>query len=168
MRKTHLALVAAALVAFAGSAAAADVTDNLDIQAEVFNECSIDVQDSYREVYGLSIETASPNAGVVTVYCNLDTPWTVEMDTAGQNFGLGAGPGAEDRRALSDGAGEFLSYSIYQAADFGLFWGEGATAVSGVGTGAGQQLSYHFKFFNANLVSDGMYTDSVPVTLIYN
>ena len=170
MRKNILALAVVALIAFcgfAGSAAAADVSDTLNLEITVENSCDIAVQDYVGSVSGASTETLHGQAGVVNVTCNFDTAYSVAMDDNGQNFGLGAGSGGDARRALSDGAGEYLSYNIFQDIDGLIPWGEDVLAKTGVGTGSLEQFYYAISTYYPNLVSDGVYTDAVPVTLTY-
>ena len=171
MRKNTLALLAASFVAlagFAGSAAAADLTDTLNLEVEVINECNFNVQDFSGQVWGTSIEASSPFGGAIDVTCNLGTPYSISLDSNGQNFGLGAGAGSDTRRSLSDGAGEFLSYEIWQDQAMTSQWGEDAFAVTGVGTGVGIQHIYSLTFYYPNLLTEGFYYDDVPVTLTYN
>lgn len=168
MRKSSLALAVAALVAmgFSGSASAAEVTDNLDIEVAVANSCSMNVQDFSDEISGGSSEVSRAAAGVVTVICNFDTAYQISMDPNGLHYGLGAHVGA-DKRALADGEGEFLAYNIFQDNDLVLPWGEDTFAKSGVGTGSFEQIFYGLTFYAPNKVSKGVYTDTVPVTLEY-
>lgn len=171
MRKNSLALAAVALIAFgdfAGSAAAADLTDTLNLEVEVINECNFTVQDFSGQVWGTSVESSSPHAGAISVTCNLGTPYSISLDSNGQNFGLGAGAGGDSRRSLADGAGEFLSYDIFQDEAMTIPWGEDAFAVTGVGTGSSIQHIYSLTFYYSNLVTDGFYYDDAPVTLTYN
>lgn len=171
LRKKILALLVTGLVAFggfAGAAMAADVADTLDLEVEVVNECFIDVQDFSTQITGLSVLVEQANAGVINVQCNRYTDYSIAMDVSGQHFGQGAGAGGDSRRSMSNGAGEFLSYALYQDAGFQAPWGDGAFAQAGEGTGSLQQLFYHVAIHAPNLVSGGVYNDAVPVTLTYN
>lgn len=171
MRNKILGLLAIGLIACAGfvsPAFAADVSDTLDLQVEVMNECVIDVQDFSTQITGWSNEVNNVNAGNVTVACNLGTTYSIAIDANGQHFGLGAGDGGDSRRSLADGEGEFLSYDIFQDAAMTIPWADGAFTVAGVGTGSFQQYPYHLSFYAPNLVTNGVYNDADPVTLTYN
>jgi len=162
MRILSMAL-ALALLGTAGAASAQSQTDDLNIQLELVNECYMIVEDYSGNMTGLT-PTQNSAGRNISVMCNLDTPYTVEI-AQGANFGLGSRAGT---RALSDGTGNFISYDVWSGGGYTVPWATGSDAVAGVGTGAFTAHAYNLSFYDGNLAPGGIYADNALVTLTYN
>lgn len=87
------------------------------------------------------------------------------MPGDGTNYGQAVGE--PNKRAVSDGAGNFVAYGLFKDPGATQTWGAGADLIEGVGTGENQQLGVGYAFYNINKVPGGDYSDTVAVTLTF-
>lgn len=163
MRQTFLFTTIAAAMALASTSAfAQDASSDLRIEASIENSCVIDAND----VSGVVLNGTSVSFEVTTsvqVLCNAGTAYSVSPGD-GLNFGASAMP---NRRALSDGEGNFIPYALYQESGF-TEWGTDGLAITGVGTGQREGHPFTIRFFQLSRAPGGTYTDTVVQTVTYN
>lgn len=140
MRKSLPILTLALAASLAsGSVAADDLTEDLTVSATFRNECFF-------------------------VRCNAGTAYSI-VPGDGTNYGQAVGE--PNKRAVSDGAGNFVAYGLFKDPGATQTWGAGADLIEGVGTGENQQLGVGYAFYNINKVPGGDYSDTVAVTLTF-
>jgi len=166
MRKSLPILTLALAASLAsGSVAADDLTEDLTVSATFRNECFLQVNDIGGGEYGgLSNGTQGFSNGALLVRCNAGTPYSI-VPGDGTNYGQAVGE--PNKRAVSDGAGNFVAYGLFKDPGATQTWGAGADLIEGVGTGENQQLGVGYAFYNINKVPGGDYSDTVAVTLTF-
>jgi spore coat protein U-like protein len=166
MRKS-LPILTLALVATlaSGSATADDLTEDLTVSATFRNECFLLVNDIGGGEYGsLGNGTQGFSNGALLVRCNAGTAYSI---VPGDGAHYGQALGEPTKRAVSDGAGNFIAYGLFKDPGATQTWGAGADLIEGVGTGENQQLGVGYAFYNINKVPGGDYSDTVSVTLTF-
>ena len=163
--KTLFASLALALAAFAGTASADDVTEDMNVDVSIYNQCQLSTLDFTGVDYGsLSTVTQGFHNQGVTVKCNKGTAYTV---SPGDGMSYGQAVGHPNKRALSDGAGNFIPYEMFRDPGSSQAWGTGADVIEGVGNGDNQGYLVAFTFYDLNLAPAGLYADTFEVTLTY-
>lgn len=146
----------------AGSAMAQDATSELRIEGTVENACLVDANDVTGLIFnGVSVSGETTTS--VQVLCNAGTAYSLTPGD-GLNFGASAMP---NRRALSDGEGNFIPYDLYQGSGF-TNWGQDGLAITGVGTGQREGHPITIRFFQLSRAPGGIYSDTVVQTVTYN
>lgn len=179
-RKLSAALLAAVL---ALPAIAANKTANFNATANVNANCTFSVSgDLAFGTYDPLVANAAaalPGTTTLTLTCTRGTPSTITM-SASANFGSGLG-GLRAMTTGAGGAGNTLSYAIYQPSAVGASatatataWGD--PAVAGTGTSfavaaaptiASRTITVFGSIPPGQDVSNGSYTDAVTATVNY-
>ncbi|MCO7473025.1 spore coat protein U domain-containing protein [Stenotrophomonas maltophilia] len=165
--RISLSLLSLALAASlaSGSAAADDLTEDLTVSATFRSECFLLVSDIGGGEYGgLSAGTHGFSNGALLVQCNAGTAYSI---APGDGTNYGQAVGEPNKRALSDGAGNFIAYGLFKDPGATQAWDVGADLIEGVGTGEYQQLGVGYAFYDINKAPGGDYSDTVAVTLTF-
>lgn len=169
MNIRNLSLAAAIVLALgvAGTAAAGDATDNLTLQVEVANECTLSTPDQLFNVDGLSATQVFDVPNGILVSCNAGTAYSVSPGD-GMNFGMATNY-ETDRAMMGGPAAEFIAYRLSLDSTGAQDWGTSGNAISGVATGGGATDShgYAVKLLGVNTVAGGIYGDTLTVTATY-
>jgi spore coat protein U-like protein len=163
--------VAISVVALgAGNAALAGTAgDNLAVSATVIDNCTISTSAIAFGNYDPIVGNATANldgTGSVTVTCTLDD---VVQITLGQGANADAGStAAAPLRQMSDGASDFLSYSLFSDASRSVVWGDDATVdQEATGTGAADAHTVYGRVSSGQNKPAGSYTDTVAATVTF-
>jgi spore coat protein U-like protein len=165
MKKIVLAVSFLAILS--GVAAAETATANLTVSANVASACSITGGTVAFGSYQTSSALPKTASGTISVTCTLGTIATV---TLGQ--GSNPAPLSSDLlplRRMTDGAGHYLSYSLYQDVTRLLVLG----GVTGVGlpyialSGSATNLTVYGSMAPLQDVPAGTYTDTVVATITF-
>jgi len=167
MRPLRLPMaVAFAVIANIGPAAAGTLTQPMLVSVTVPPNCS------NFSVGGLSFGTVPSNqfpmgTATINVTCVNGVGYSVALD-AGLHFDPNIAGGL---RYMSDGAGHFDGYFLYQDANQQTQWGDANVTnskpvESGFGTGLSQALTVYGSA-SAGQLAAGTYTDTVTATLTF-
>ena len=151
-----------------GSAVAGTAATTLDVSASVPGTCTVSANPlNFGEING-------PNAGFATgnvsVTCSAGITYFVGMDQ-GQHFNPGA-----VLRAMQNGAGDPLHYSIVKTSNGGGSWGDlqipggnfPADAAQGIGSGSAQSITYQAQTTQTGgsiLTAGTAYSDTINITV---
>jgi spore coat protein U-like protein len=167
VRKVVLAAFLGALVAAPASAATS--TANLSVTATVSANCSISTTPVAFGAYDpVSTHAATPldGTGSVIVTCTSGAPTTV---TLGQ--GSNANTGSSDTtplRRMTDGATNYLSYTLYRDMGRSTVWGNTAgTGQPHTGTGSSTSINVYGRVAPGQNVPAGSYADTVVATITF-
>jgi spore coat protein U-like protein len=148
---------------------AATATSNLSVTASVSANCSISTAPVAFGAYDpvtANATTALSGTGTVNVTCTNGASTTVTLGQ-GANANGGSTDAAPARR-LSDGATDFLTYSLFQDAGHTTVWGNTAgTGVANTGTGAQVALTVYGSVAAGQNVPSGNYSDTVVATVTF-
>ncbi len=154
------AIMLASGLAVSGTANAATAGSTLNVSATITSDCTVATAPvNFGNVVSGSGAAASGN---IDVLCTLATPYAIALDAGGSYLA--------PNRQITDGLGNFLSYTLADNLT-SLAWGDdGATitgaSVAGTGTGALQSYVVDATLIGAN-VPTGAYSDTVNVTVTY-
>jgi spore coat protein U-like protein len=164
----HVApVVAAVLLALAGTAQAAQKSATFQVSATVSKNCVISAAALNLGTFeGTNDLTGSSD---ISVRCTSGTPFDVNLSTGGS--------GSYAERQLSNGTST-LVYNLYTESDYTTVWGDGATGGTGRkgGTGEGmaaasvQELTVHGRLLasqNDGALEAGDYFDTITATVVY-
>ena len=157
------AAVFSAVLPFKAAWAAGSSQDNLDISASIAANCTINAGTVEFGAYDPIVANATtdlPGTGTVSVTCTAGaTSLTIEL-------GLGLNATGSTRRMLA-GAGEYLTYELYQNVGHTTLWGTTTDARSvATGTGSAQPYTvYGLIPQGQNTAVVGSYTDTVVATI---
>jgi spore coat protein U-like protein len=154
-------IVGTTLVPLAVSAA--NQTASLTVSATVTNNCTISTAALTFAPYDPVVANASNNldgTGRVTVACTKGAAPTI---------GLGSGSSASgSARRLADGAGNFLSYDLYQDSGHTVAWvnaGLGLLTTGAATSKAARDFTVYGRIAGNQDVPAGSYTDTVVATV---
>lgn len=164
-RRLMLNAAAAAMALFSfGPAIAAAPTGTtlqgngqLTVQATVTGGCSVGSPTLNFGAYPSNSVTAISGSTTFSVNC-----------TSGANYYIGLDNGANysgSTRQMSDGAGNFLAYSLTDSG--GNPWDDVANYVTGTGTGLSQTITINGSIPAAQNVPLGNYSDSVLINVYF-
>lgn len=167
MRRHTIAPIAAAvLLAFAGSAQAANKTTSFNVSASVASNCFVSATNMAFGPYTAAAQLTGTSG--VSVRCTNGLGYTVKLGTGGGSYAT---------RLLSDGGSNTLQYNLFTSAANTSIWGDGTSStvtVAGTGSGlaAGSAVThtvYGTLPDNAanQAVPVGSYNDSIQVTVEY-
>lgn len=162
--------VAAALVfTVVPSAFAAQQTTNtvLTLTAQVENQCQVVATQSAMINLGVTPEYDVGQGIQFSYICNPGTQLSVEAD-GGLNTGADARYPTE--RAMVDGQGHALAYSVFQDQNWTtpLTTGSGALSLTAVNAnGVGDLAYFGLKVFDADRNPQGTYTDTLTFNVTY-
>lgn len=163
LKNLPLALLPLAL-ATAAPAFADDVTADLQISAQVMPGCELSVVGATQlELGGIYMGQGVQSPGGVQARCNAGTAYTI---AAGDGLGRGLNPEFAGYRTLT-GSGFQLPYRLERGVNSGLEWGQGTDVFAGIGDGEWQYHDYSVSFYAVNKAPNGLYADTVEVTLTY-
>ena len=157
------AAVALVFAAFDTRVSAATATANLGVSATVTNNCTISTSALAFGSYDPVVANASTNldgTGTVTVACTKGTTATVGL-------GLGANATGSTRR-MSDGAGSFLTYELYQDAGHVTVWGNagaGLLSPAAAPSKTARNFTVYGQVASNQDVAAGSYSDTVVATV---
>jgi spore coat protein U-like protein len=159
------AITAAALMA-AGPAPsfASTATGTLPVFVQVVNTCSVlKANMNFGQVNGQTVSQQADVTGFIFVECTNATAYDVGLDQ-----GL-YGDGTVTGRAMSDGSGDLINYSLFSDPAETQNWGDtvGTDTESGTGSGSLQKLIVFGQIPSQNLSVIGNYSDTVGVTITY-
>jgi spore coat protein U-like protein len=168
-RRLTAAVAAALAVAAASSADAGTATSNLSVTASVTANCTITTAPVAFGAYDPVVTNASTalnGTGTVSVTCTNGASTTV---TLGQ--GLNAGTGSTDAvpaRRLTDGATDYLTYTLYSDTNRSVVWGNTVgTGLANTGSGVLQALTVYGAVAPGQNVPAGSYSDTVVATVAF-
>ena len=155
---------ALAVLAAAGAelqpAVAATVTANMAVSATVVKACNISTTGLSFGNYTFTAANLTATA-TVTVHCNKNTSSVISL-----GLGNNAGKGAFGSRAMTDGAGNYLGYEIYQDAANATVWNTVNTETVANSSPAVNLTAYGTIGTGQDLPT-GNYTDTVVVTATF-
>ena len=153
----------ALLFAATTSVSAATATANLGVSATVTNNCTISTTalafGSYDPV-AANASTDLDGTGAVAVACTKGTTATVGL-------GLGSNASGSTRR-MSDGAGNFLTYELYQDSGHVTVWGNagaGLLSPAAAPSKAARNFTVYGQVVSNQDVTAGSYSDTVVATV---
>jgi spore coat protein U-like protein len=156
----------AAAFAIAQIASAATQTANFTVTANVGTTCTIAVPAAL--AFGNYDPTSAAALNGVTtmnVTCTAATPATIDINEGSHAAG-GSTPDAPARQ-MSDGAGQFLTYTLYQDSARSLIWGANTTTMSITGSGSLQAFSIYGQMAPLQTATAGAFTDPVVATITF-
>ena len=168
MHKYSIAPIAAAvLLAFAGSAEAANKTAPFTVSASVASNCLVTATNMAFGAYTGVAQLTSTSG--VTVRCTNGLGYTVKLSSGGGSYGT---------RLLSDGGSNTLQYNLYTSAANTSIWGDGTTgstaAVTGTGGGLASGSAVTHTVYGTlpdngtnQAAPVGSYSDSITATVEY-
>jgi len=173
MHLTQILLGALALAAlFGATGAAAQTTQNLNVQAFVPPVCIVDVGTTDTQlIFDLSAINTTPAPttfdGLATLAwrCTTGTALTIALST-----GIS---GDSNTRLMDDGNGNQIAYNLYTDGGFGTIWDDGTNGqtVAAVGLGMGNigttDVNGRILFGAAENAPSGTYNDNITVTLTF-
>jgi spore coat protein U-like protein len=155
--------VALIFAAFGTTASAATATANLGVSATVTNNCTISTSALAFGSYDPVVANAATNldgTGTVTVACTKGTTATVGL-------GLGSNASGSTRR-MSDGAGGFLTYELYQDSGHVTVWGNaggGLLSPAAAPSKTARNFTVYGQVAANQDVAAGSYSDTVVATV---
>ena len=168
-RRLLIAGTAALAMGVVSGSDAATATSNLSVTASVTANCTITTAPVAFGAYDpiTANATAALNGtGTVNVTCTNGATTTV---TLGQGANADAGStAAAPARRLSDGATDFLAYTLYSDTGCTTVWGDTAgTGVAHTGTGTLTALTVYGAVAAGQSVPAGNYADTVVATITF-
>ena len=146
---------AAALTTSAPSNAATQAA-NMNVNASIAGTCTIGATTLN---FGQYAGTQTDVTTTVAVQCTNLTAYTVGMAN-GNNFSTS--------RRMTAGAGNFLTYGLYQDVAHATPWGNAAGSwVAGTGNGTSQTLNIYGSMPSGQSAAVGTYNDTVVMTITY-
>ncbi len=163
MQKTFTRfLVGVAVLAAAGAAHAATVTDQFQARIIIENDCVIN------SVSNLDFGTSGLLNAAVDATAEISLRCT---ENASYNIGLDGGSNGGDTttRKMSNGSGDTVDYQMFQDAARTVNWGDtiGTDTKSGTGTGIDETHTIYGRVPAQATPPAGTYTDTVTVTVTY-
>ena len=160
----RLSLVAGTVagLAFASGAAQAQttVTDTFDVMIQIDAFCAITNPTNLDFGTNTLLNANIDNSSTFDVQCTNTTPFDIGLD-GGANF--------SGSRRMSDGAGNFVSYSLYQDVGYATAWGDGIGVDTLADTGDGNANGYTVfgRVPVQTTPAPGNYIDTVTIEVTY-
>lgn len=153
-------LIAAGLVAFAGSAQAQTANTTFQVTTTVAAACTVSATALSFGTY--SSAGNNDASSTMDVNCSTGTAYNV-----GLNAGTGTGATVASRK-MSNGAA-LLNYTLYRDAARSTVWGStaGTDTATGTGSGAAQTLTVYGRVPGSQSASAGSYTDTITVAVTF-
>lgn len=141
--------------AFAGSSGG-----SFGVLASVNNNCSVSAN-NFTGAYDPLSPVAMEGSNDVTVLCTLGTSFHVRLDKGIHGSDV-------THRQLSDGL-QALNYQAFRDSGHTLNWGEtdGVDTIDSIATGAGQVFPVYGRVAALQVVSPGVYSDTLTVTVSF-
>ena len=142
---------------------AANQTASLTVSATVTNNCTISTAALTFAPYDPVVANASNNldgTGRVTVACTKGAAPTIGLGSGGSSSG--------SARRLADGAGNYLSYDLYQDSGRSVAWanaGVGLVTTGAATSKAARDFTVYGRIAGNQAVPAGSYTDTVVATV---
>ena len=155
----NIALSVSLLALFAAGAHAATATSSLIVTATVLSVCTIVAGPLAFGNYSNVVLNAS---ATLSVACTVSSPYNVSLD-------VGSGNGATiTTRRMTNGAST-LQYRLFSDAARSVNIGQtiGTDTISGTGNGLTQTLTIYGQILPNQLVTPGIYSDTVTATITY-
>lgn len=158
---------AALMLGAAGSASAAESTNNLTVNATVTPTCIVSAGTINFGSFDVTDATADDASGTINVKCTNGTPWNLYADA-----GAGTAATLEARKMTGGAAGtDTLNYQLY-VDSYTTAWGDGVSqtitgAFTGTGTGVDQTQTIRGRIPAGQTSTGGSYTDTVVMTVSY-
>lgn len=156
------------IAVLAAPAFAATETANLEVSADVIDNCLISTSPldfgNYDPV-GVNFAAPLDSTGGVSITCTLDAAVAI---TLGQGLNPdGASTDAAPLRQMSDGSTE-LAYNLYTDVAGGTVWGNDASSdVPDTGTGVAENFTVFGRVAPGQNVPAGAYVDTVVATVTF-
>lgn len=150
------------LTAFGKTALAASTTTNMAVTANVAHSCSIQAGTLAFGTYDPIVNHATnplDGTSTLTVACTKGTPANIQLD-------VGANASGATRR-LSDGAGAFINYEIYNDSSRSTVWNATNVVNYTAPSRAPSTFTAYGRIPAAQDVPMGSYTDTVVATINY-
>ncbi|KJS07739.1 MAG: hypothetical protein VR73_08235 [Gammaproteobacteria bacterium BRH_c0] len=168
-RKLTLVSALALTTGWASLSQAGTDTENLSVSATVADNCTIATSalafGSYDPIVTHSA-TALENTGSVSVTCTSGAAVAITLGQ-GANADTGSSDAAPARR-LTDGGGNFLSYSLYSDSGRATAWTNDTDGdVEDTGTGTEETHTVYGSVASGQNVPAGSYSDTVVATVTY-
>ncbi|WP_242108027.1 Csu type fimbrial protein [Luteimonas aquatica] len=174
MRLSKSALLATALLAVGGQAAAADTTQ-FNVKIIILKACTITAAAATDVDFGSVAGDSTANAdaqGSVTAKCSPLTPYNIALN-AGLNPSTANDVNTRRMKNI-DGAvttNNFVAYQLYQNSQRTTVWGStvGTNTLSATGTGLNQVYPVFGRVANpsTNNAAAGSYLDTITATIVY-
>lgn len=166
---TTAVAVALAVGAASNAGATGSATANLSVTASVTANCTITTSPVAFGAYDPVVTNASTalnGTGTVSVTCTNGASTTVTLGQ-GSNADTGSTDAVPARR-LSDGATDFLSYTLYSDTGRSVVWGNTSlTGLADTGNGLSQALTVYGAVAAGQNVPAGSYSDTVIATISF-
>ena len=165
-RVASAAVAIATITAFAAPALAATAQSNFNVTASVTNNCTITSTTLAFGAYdpvSANATIALDAAGSVDVACTKGAAPTIGLN-AGNNSASASGT----TRAMSNGAGDFLSYEIFQNGGRTTVWGNsgaGLLTTAPAPSKAARSFPTFGRIPAGQDAASGAYTDTVTATV---
>ena len=163
MKRTAALAALLGITMLAPAVSGADETASLAVSATVTNNCTISTAPLAFSAYDPVVANASNNldgTGHVSVACTKGASPTI---------GLGNGSGASGSvRRMSDGAGNFLSYDLYQDSGRSLSWANGGSnllTTTAATSKAARDFTVYGRIAGNQDVPAGSYADTIVATV---
>lgn len=155
-------LISAACLALLGfGAQGASTTTTFLVNATVLDACTVVATPlafgNFNPIGGANKDATT----TIAVLCTSGTGYEVKLDP-GVN-----GTGVTARKMLRTTGAEKLGYALYSDSNRTTNWGTTAGTVSGTGSGVLQNLTVYGRIPSSENVPEGLYEDTVTVTLEY-
>lgn len=157
-------LLAAALIAMAGSAVAGTTTTTMPVKITIQNACQLATGAAPTLDFGTQgpLTANIDQTTTLTVTCTTSAPYNVGLDAGTNSSGNVA------NRAMNNGAVK-VAYQLYSDNGRTKVWGNtiGTDTLAGTGNGAAQTLTVYGRVPPQTTPAAGVYTDTVNVTVTY-
>jgi len=128
-----------------------------------YANCSINTSPLSFASYNFMHISDSNTTSQLSILCDVDIPFNVKL-----NAGLNAAGDFSQRQMFSAQGGTPLRYNIYLDASYSQIWGDGrgfSNYYRGLSSGVPTSLPVYAKIPARQMVSPGIYSDSVIVTI---
>jgi len=160
LRAAACLAVLASIGAYASLAVAGTATANMAVSATVVKACNLSTTALAFGNYTFNTGNVTTTA-TITVQCSKNTSSTISLSLGGN-----AGKGASGSRAMTDGAGDYLGYDIFEDAANTTVWNTTNTETVANSSPA-VNLTAYGTIATGQAVPTGSYTDTVVVTATF-
>jgi spore coat protein U-like protein len=141
-------------------AAAATVTDTMNVTATVVASCNVSANNLVFGNYD-PLGGDVDGSATIAVTCSNGAGWTLNLD--------GGSEGSTAARKMNDGGSNKLSYQLFSNAARTQVWDDGtASNATGTGSGSAQTQTVYGRIAGSqSSVPIGSYSDTITATVIY-